>query len=85
MHNSRNQHAEIAVFHHSMPRAILSSPEAQRSQPRTLRTIEVNMIKKVAGGYKVLSEKGKNLGGPYKSKAVAQKRLRQVEYFKHKG
>jgi hypothetical protein len=49
------------------------------------RTFEVNMIKKVAGGYKVLSEKGKNLGGPYKSKAAAQKRLRQVEYFKHKG
>jgi hypothetical protein len=49
------------------------------------RTIEVNMIKKVAGGYKVLSEKGKNLGGPYKSKAAAQKRLRQVEYFKHRG
>jgi hypothetical protein len=49
------------------------------------RTIEVNMIKKVAGGYKVLSEKGKNLGGPYKSKAAAQKRLKQVEYFKHKG
>jgi hypothetical protein len=49
------------------------------------RTIEVNMIKKVAGGYKVLSEKGKNLGGPYKSKAAAEKRLKQVEYFKHKG
>lgn len=29
------------------------------------------MIKKVSGGYKVLSEKGK--------------RLKQVEYFKHKG
>jgi hypothetical protein len=42
------------------------------------------MIKKVAGGYKVLSEKGKNLGGPYKSKAAAEKRLRQVEFFKHK-
>jgi hypothetical protein len=40
------------------------------------------MIKKTTGGYKVLSEKGKNLGGPYKSKAAAQKRLRQVEYFK---
>ena len=49
------------------------------------RTSEVNMIKKVTGGYKVLSEKGKNLGGPYKSKAAAQKRLKQVEYFKHKG
>jgi hypothetical protein len=42
------------------------------------------MIKKVAGGYKVLSEKGKSLGGPYKSKAAAEKRLRQVEFFKHK-
>lgn len=41
------------------------------------------MIKKVKGGYKVVSEKtGKNLGGPYKTKAVAEKRLRQVEYFK---
>jgi len=40
------------------------------------------LIKKTTGGYKVLSEKGKNLGGPYKSKAAAQKRLRQVEYFK---
>ncbi len=49
------------------------------------RTIEVHMIKKVAGGYKVLSEKGKNLGGPYKTKAAAEKRLKQVEYFKHKG
>ena len=43
------------------------------------------MIKKVSGGYKVLSENGKkNLGGPYKTKEEAQKRLRQVEYFKHK-
>ncbi|MGH9709494.1 MAG: hypothetical protein ACRD37_02985 [Candidatus Acidiferrales bacterium] len=41
------------------------------------------MIKKVKGGYKVVSEKGKNLGGPYKSKEEAEKRLRQVEYFKH--
>ena len=45
---------------------------------------EGTMIKKVAGGYKVLSEKGKNLGGPYKTKAEAEKRLRQVEFFKHK-
>jgi hypothetical protein len=41
------------------------------------------MIKKVKGGYKVLSENGKkNLGGPYKTKGEAEKRLRQVEYFK---
>ena len=42
------------------------------------------MIKKTNGGFKVVSESGgKNLGGPYKTKAEAQKRLRQVEYFKH--
>jgi ssDNA-binding replication factor A large subunit len=44
---------------------------------------EQKMIKKVKEGYKVLSEKGKNLGGPYKTKAEAEKRLRQVEFFKH--
>lgn len=41
------------------------------------------MIKKTKEGYKVTSEKGKNLGGPYKTKAAAEKRLREVEYFKH--
>ncbi len=40
------------------------------------------MIKKVSGGYRVVSKKGKDLGGPYKTKAEAQKRLRQVEFFK---
>lgn len=48
------------------------------------KTQGVIMIKKVAGGYKVLSEKGKNLGGPYKTRKEAEKRLRQVEFFKHK-
>jgi hypothetical protein len=42
------------------------------------------MIKKVTGGYRVVSEKGKNLGGPYKTKKEAEKRLQQVEFFKHK-
>lgn len=41
------------------------------------------MIRKVAGGYKVVSHTGKNLGGPYKSRAQAKKRLKQVEMFKH--
>jgi hypothetical protein len=43
---------------------------------------EKDMIKKGSGGYKVVSKKGKNLGGPYKTKAEARKRLRQVEFFK---
>jgi hypothetical protein len=41
------------------------------------------MIRKTKGGYKVVSKKGKNLGGPYKSKKDAAKRLGQVEWFKH--
>ncbi len=42
------------------------------------------MIVKRKDGYFVLSEKTKkNLGGPYKTKEEALKRLRQVEYFKH--
>jgi hypothetical protein len=42
------------------------------------------MVKKVRSGYKVLSQDGKkNLGGPYKTKAEALKRLRQAEFFKH--
>lgn len=42
------------------------------------------MITKTSKGYSVKSEKGKNLGGPYKTREEAKKRLRQVEYFKHK-
>ena len=43
------------------------------------------MIVKREGGFHVLSEKGKNLGGPYKTKAQAVHRLQQVEYFKKQG
>ncbi len=42
------------------------------------------MIKKKKDGYYVTSEKGKNLGGPYPKREEAEKRLRQVEYFKHR-
>ena len=36
-------------------------------------------------GYYVLSERTRrNLGGPYSTRKKALKRLRQVEYFKHK-
>jgi hypothetical protein len=41
------------------------------------------MIRKEKGGYRVRSEKGKNLGGPYKSREQAEKRLADVERFKH--
>jgi len=43
------------------------------------------MIKKMRGGYQVLSETtGRNLGGPYKTLEEAKKRLRQVEFFKRR-
>lgn len=42
------------------------------------------MITKVNGGYKVVSEKGRNMG-TYKTKEEAKKRLRQIEFFKHKN
>jgi len=41
-------------------------------------------IRKLPNGkYRVFSEKGKNLG-TYDSKEQAKKRLRQIEFFKHK-
>jgi hypothetical protein len=43
------------------------------------------MIEKQWNGYRVLSRKGKNLGGPYQTLEEAEKRLRQVEFFKHRG
>ena len=43
------------------------------------------MIVKKKDGYHVLSEEGKSLGGPYTTRGEAEKRLAQVEYFKHQG
>lgn len=42
------------------------------------------MIRKVKGGYVVVSHKGKRLSRVL-SHAGAIKRLSQIEYFKHKG
>lgn len=42
------------------------------------------MIKKQRNGYRVLSSKGKNLGGSYRTLAEAKQRLRQVEFFKER-
>jgi hypothetical protein len=42
------------------------------------------MIRKTGKGYEVRSESGKNLGGPYRSKGEAERRLKQVEYFKRR-
>jgi len=41
------------------------------------------MIKKTSKGYQVKSSKGKNLSKPNLTKGQAQKRLKEVEMFKH--
>lgn len=43
------------------------------------------MITKTKQGYQVKSEKGKPLSKPNLSKKDAQKRLKQVEYYKKRG
>lgn len=43
------------------------------------------MIKKTSKGFQVKSEGGKNLSKPNLTKGQAVKRLRQVEFFKHRG
>jgi hypothetical protein len=43
------------------------------------------MIRKTKAGYLVVSHKGRNLGGPYRTLADAQQRLRQVEFFKQRS
>ena len=42
------------------------------------------MISKTKQGYQVKSESGRNLSKPNLTKRQAEKRLKQVEYFKHK-
>lgn len=42
------------------------------------------MIVSTKKGYVVKSEKGKNLSKPLPTKKAAEKRLKQVEYFKNK-
>ncbi len=43
------------------------------------------VVKKKDGYYVYSEDKTKKLGGPYKTKEEAEKRLRQVEYYKHQN
>jgi hypothetical protein len=43
------------------------------------------MIKKTKNGYKVTSKSGKSLSKDNMSKSAAEKRIKQVEFFKAKG
>ena len=42
------------------------------------------MLKKTPQGYQVKAMSGRNLSKPNLSKKAAVKRLKQVEYFKHR-
>jgi hypothetical protein len=62
------------------------TPSWQPRQPQQPRgAMKTAVITGEPGSYHVKSEEGKNLGGPYKSREQAEHRLKQVEYFKHKG
>lgn len=43
------------------------------------------MIKKVGDKYIVMSEEGKPLSKPLPTREAAEKRLAQIEFYKHKG
>lgn len=49
------------------------------------KTTAVDFVRQESDGWYVYSESGKKLGGPYSNKKKANNRLRQIEYFKHKG
>lgn len=51
---------------------------------RQAEMVRLAYVKKMGDKWCVLSHKGKKLGC-YRSKKQATKRLRQIEYFKHKG
>lgn len=42
-------------------------------------------IRKVKGGFKVLSKAGKMLSKLFLTRKAAEKRLREIEFFKRKG
>jgi hypothetical protein len=88
----RAPYSSYTLFRIASPRVhahlefVIESPGLAKQAPAENRkNVRRNsMIRKTKDGYKVLSEKSKkNLGGPYKTRAEAEKRLRQVEFFKH--
>src|SRR5262245_34919662 len=63
--------------------ALLSAPPLHSRVSRECSK-EASMIRKTAKGYVLYSKDGsKKLGGPYRTRAGALKRERQVQFFKH--
>jgi hypothetical protein len=55
----------------------------QKVKASNSRMTKLSRVIKKKGKWHVVSEKGKNLGGPYDTKEEAIERLQEVEYFKH--
>ncbi len=67
----------------SFPPDRLSLLKSRFCQHKALCEEVIRVIRKVKEGYRVLSESGRNMG-TYATKEEAKKRLRQIEFFKHK-
>lgn len=63
------------------PRKAAGKPTKRTSPPSVGR----HVVKKGGKWYVLSKDRKKTLGGPYTSKAAADKRLGQIEYFKHAG
>jgi hypothetical protein len=61
-----------------------NKPYFRKQEQKQASRIVVSYVRKMGKKWCVLSHKGKKLGC-YGSKSAANKRLRQIEYFKHKG
>jgi len=73
----------LAIFNEDMIKKAFKIEELNSIICENKKIQLQEVVRKESDGYHVRSEKGKNLGGPYKSKEKAVKRLKQVEYFKH--
>jgi hypothetical protein len=73
----------LAIFNEDMIKKAFKIEELNSIICENKKIQLQEVVRKESDGYHVRSKKGKNLGGPYKSKEKAVKRLKQVEYFKH--
>jgi phage gp29-like protein len=59
--------------------------EDEADTAKLLMTVTKKIVKRHDGWHVLSEDGGKHLGGPYKSRAQAVRRLRQIEYFKRKS
>lgn len=84
INNIHQTSIEVDERYHDIDYVSLVTPENEELEKESSLT-KMSYIEKKEDGYYVRGEKGKNLGGSYNSRDEAEERLREVEYFKHKG